>query len=917
MITSFTGLAGFKNAFHGWNTSLNRILLWNLRPDWNLIQQEKPDENSTNNKSNDDSEPPKNEPLNAQFLVALQHVLNGIPLEKWTHQVNVLSEKERDMLNEIITLKSNHDDLLEEVGKLRHTTNVPIPIPIQRPPINESNLRAILDATDDEIVLINAAYELMDFNLNFEDSFYARYGVKPERGLKITDLFPEEYSDTAAVLCDRIDKCMQGQPRTYYDRTNLGSYISIAEIKFYPIKNALQKVTGAAVFAIDITERKQSEETIKRNQQLLSSINRNIKEGLFRSSRDQGLIYVNKAFIEMFEFEGEGEALSCAVPELFSDTVQRQQLLAEIEERGSFTNKEVKFRRKDGSVFWGLLSSMRTTEKDGTVLYDGAIRDITRMKEFEEEIIHSKEIAENATRAKSDFLATMSHEIRTPMNGVIGMTSLLSETALSNEQRDYVDTIRFSGEHLLNIINDILDFSKIEAGHMELEATPFDLNALIEEVMNLFSSRAYEKNLELLYSVQNNEVFHLCGDVTRLRQVFVNLIGNAIKFTEKGEVHIEVEKVWENDRRVQLTFNVNDTGIGIPDEKLDRLFKPFSQIDNTTTRKYGGTGLGLAISTRLVELMGGALKASSIQQKGTRFYFTLEMERTHIEIQQYRNLEKLRDKRILILDDNHTNRKILEQMFHNYGMHVTSFPNPLLALAALKEGTRFDMGIIDMRMPDMDGLEFGKHAAQLHTGIPLLLYSSIGSSVSRTEINRFFKGHINKPIRHDVLLNRMVSILEHQNVDKSESTSTSGTTLDNQNIASDFPMKILLAEDNLINQKLAERVLEIFGYKVDLAENGQQAFDMMQKNGYDLILMDVMMPDVDGIEATRLIRSELGAEHQPVIIAVTANALKGDKEMCIEAGMNDYISKPINTQELRDLLVMYGDGIRKKRDQAT
>jgi PAS domain S-box-containing protein len=715
-------------------------------------------------------------------------------------------------------------------------------------------------------------------------------------------------------MCDRIDKCIQGHPRTYYDRTNLGTYISIAEIKIYPIKNALHKVTGAAIFAIDITERKQTEETIKRNQQLLSSINRNIKEGLFRSSRDQGLIYVNKAFIEMFEFNGEAEALGCAVPELFSDTVQRQQLLAEIEERGSFTNKEVKFRRKDGSVFWGLLSSMRSTEKDGTVLYDGAIRDITRMKEFEEEIIHSKEIAENATRAKSDFLATMSHEIRTPMNGVIGMTSLLSETALTTEQRDYVDTIRFSGEHLLNIINDILDFSKIEAGHMELEATPFDLNALIEEVMNLFSSRAYEKNLELLYSVENNEVYHLCGDVTRLRQVFVNLIGNAIKFTEKGEVHIEVEKVCENGNRVQLTFTVNDTGIGIPDEKLDRLFKPFSQIDNTTTRKYGGTGLGLAISTRLVELMGGTLQASSIIQKGTRFFFTLEMERTHIEIQQYRNLEKLRDKRILILDDNQTNRKILEQMFQNYGMNVTSFPNPLLALAALKEGARFDMGIIDMRMPDMDGLEFGKRVSQLETNIPLLLYSSIGSSVSRTEINRFFKGHINKPIRHDVLLNRMVSILEDHDIEKPENTSPADTSADNQNIAREYPMKILLAEDNLINQKLAERVLEIFGYRVDLAENGQQAFDMMAKNSYDLILMDVMMPDVDGIEATRRIRSELNEKQQPVIIAVTANALKGDKELCIGAGMNDYISKPINTQELRDLLVMYGDGIRKKRD---
>lgn len=850
-------------------------------------------------------------PNKNKWIDLLCQFVNGSNDALDANALEAASEHEKQLIDEIIHLKSNHDDLLEEVGQLRrklaHLENKPSPASSS----NESHIRAILDSINDSIFLINHRYELIDYNTNFEEHFYARYGIQPEKGQVITELYPPEYADYTAVLTERIEKCMQGYQRTYYDRVSLGSYESISELKFYPIRNAYQQITGAAVFSVDITEQKQSEELIRRNQQLLTSINRNIKEGLFRSSKTQGTIYVNQAFIEMFGFDNEHEARSANYSEFFADELCYKSIFDEIRFHKSLTNKEVRFRKKDGSVFWGLLSTSQSEDNEGNPIYDSAIRDITRMKEFEEEILHSKEIAENATRAKSDFLATMSHEIRTPMNGVIGMTSLLSETPLNAEQRDYVETIRFSGEHLLNIINDILDFSKIEAGHMELENIPFDLNSVIEEVMNLFSSRAYEKNLELLYHVESNEVFHLSGDVTRLRQVFVNLIGNAIKFTEKGEVLICVRKVQENESQLSLCFEVKDTGIGIPEEKLDRLFKPFSQIDNTTTRKYGGTGLGLAISTRLVELMGGKLEAESKSNEGTTFKFCLNLERSNVEVQRYRNLEQLRGKHIMVVDDNQTNRKILDQMFRNYGMDVICYSNPLEALAILKEGKRFDLGIIDMRMPDMDGLIFGKEAAEIAPEIPLLLYSSIGSSVLRSEINRYFKGHINKPIRHDVLLNRMVNILEMRHAKTSEK-QVDANDPPNQ-IARDYPMQILLAEDNLINQKLAERVLEVFGYSIDIAENGQQAIDRMLEKRYDLILMDVMMPDVDGLEATRKIREIIPESMQPVIIAVTANALKGDRELCLDAGMNDYISKPINTQELRDLLVMYGDQILKKR----
>jgi PAS domain S-box-containing protein len=788
--------------------------------------------------------------------------------------------------------------------------------------IKESNLRAILDSTDDDIYLVNEQYELIDYNTNFENSFYARFGVIPEKGRLLFEQMPPEYEDLKLLTIERLSKALQGYTRTYFDKMELGFYESIAEVKYYPIRSSSKKVVGVAVYSIDVTEKKMTEDIIQQNQQLLSSINHNIKEGIYRSTPGRGLVYVNQAFVDLFGFVNAEQALAATSSTLYADAEQRSKLVEMIEQNGTITNVEVRFRRRDGSVFWGLLSSTRTLDAEGNAQYDGAIRDITRQKEFEQEILHSKEIAENATRAKSDFLATMSHEIRTPMNGVIGMTSLLKDTPLSPEQRDYVDTIRLSGEHLLNIINDILDFSKIEAGHLELERSAFDLNALIEEVMNLFSSRAYEKNIELLYEIEANEVFHLIGDVTRLRQVIVNLIGNAIKFTETGEVLMHVHRIEERDGHVHLQLSVKDTGIGIPEEKLDRLFKPFSQVDNSTTRKYGGTGLGLVISTRLVELMGGTLVAESTEGVGTIFRFDIWMERTEITGSRDEYHQILQGKCVLIVDDNMTNRKILEQLFMSKGMVVESYNNPMIALSILGEGKRFDLGLIDMKMPEMDGITFGRENEKLGTlGIPLVLYSSVGHLLSRSDINRYFRAHMNKPIRHDLLLDKMADILSQQKqvpataVKKiaphaveltAQAEQVAPPESSEKTIAERFPIRILLAEDNLINQKLAERVLEIFGYSISIAENGKQALDMAHTGQFDLIFMDVMMPEMDGLEATRSIRAQIPKAQQPVIIAMTANALKGDREICIEAGMDDYVSKPIHPEQIQQLLETYG-----------
>lgn len=673
-----------------------------------------------------------------------------------------------------------------------------------------------------------------------------------------------------------------------------------------PVRNASGNIIGVQAVFWDVTHRKQAEAELEQERYLLRALLDNLPHNIYFKDSASRFIRINRAMANYFGLKNPDEAIGRTDFDYFREEHARQARADEervMETGESLIDREEMETWPDGTDTWVSTTKLPLYDQHGRIIGTfGISRDITERKMAAQALQEAKEAAESANRAKSDFLANMSHEIRTPLNAIIGMTELVLDSSLNDSQCEYLRMVIESGDALLSLINDILDFSKIEAGKLDFDHALFDLQESLGDTMKSLAYRAHTKGLELACRIHPDVPPMLVGDIGRVRQIVVNLVGNAIKFTDKGEVVLEVRHCAKSQGMTQLKFSVTDTGIGIADDKLESIFHAFEQADSSTTRRFGGTGLGLAISSRLVEYMGGEIWAESTLGAGSGFHFT-----AWFDLPTPEEVGPLAPRpvvvsgtRVLVVDDNETNRNILQEMLTNWGMVPTMTADVPSALGILREaflaGEMFPLVLTDANMPDYDGFALAERVKQdselSSTVIMMLTSGDRPGDISRcNELS--VAAYLLKPIKQSELFDAIVMAL---GVTAAEDEYRHPKGEAKEQIP---PLRVLLAEDSLVNQKLAVGLLERHGHTVTVANHGREVLGAIESDKFDLILMDVQMPEMDGLEATEIIRArERDTEDHVPIVAMTAHAMQGDRQRCLDAGMDEYIAKPIRAHQL-------------------
>ncbi|PJZ42554.1 hybrid sensor histidine kinase/response regulator [Leptospira kmetyi] len=770
---------------------------------------------------------------------------------------------------------------------------------------HEANLNAIIENSDAMIWSVNTNYELLIFNSQFQKMMQDFYHSEISTGFNV---FQKELPpDIVQYWKEFYDRALSGERFSVTrSRPNQDGSFVFSELSFYPIVNTEDTITGVSAVSVDITDKKLAEEKFRL---------------LFERSSEPHVLYdesgifeCNPATLKMLRCPDKKLVLE-RHPADFSAQIQadgkrERESISELEaialKKGSYTFEWI-YKRFNGEEFQTeiTLTPMLINQKR---VFLAVWHEITERKVYEDSLKRAKEIAEAASKAKTDFLAMMSHEIRTPLNGVIGTVSLLEGTSLNVEQKEYLDIIKSSGQNLLILLNDILDLSRIESGQLKLEMQPVSPEKLTKDVVNLFRSMAEEKGLVIESRISSQVPNWIISDPYRLRQILMNLLGNSVKFTEKGKILVDVEAEKFPNEKLRLIFRVQDTGIGIAEDKLELLFKAFNQVDSSTTRKYGGSGLGLTISKKLAELMKGEIIVKSQVGRGSEFSLSLITERLEYRIPvgvQELHSKNLATTAILSIQE-FTLRDQIKKFCERNGFSVKIVRTAKEAIRALVEEDRIGIFLTDLNFPDMTLPEVLDELKNQNPTLKLTIILFMEKEL-RDSYYLVTEGLFNRPGFKIFMMFKPILLDElSKNFEKAFPTKTLKEEKqgDSKKLLSEkIPLKILLVEDNVINQKIALRLLSKLGYSADTALNGVEAIANLQNNRYDLIFMDIQMPEMDGFETTFHIRKDF-AKQKPTIVAMTANAMEGDKEKCLEAGMDAYISKPIQTQDIESTIVL-------------